>query len=102
MLAFLRKVPRQVLVVLDEAYDEYLPDVLREIIERSQPDGFTDNSWAGLGRESICYCDNCVRAFRSKTGRPLPACHTLRLHETTACARGKSSRFPAAGPPRPC
>ena len=28
-------------------YSEYLPDVMREIIERSQPDGFTDNSWAG-------------------------------------------------------
>src|SRR4051812_40581254 len=39
-------------------YDEYLPSVLREIIERSRPDGFTDNSWAGMGRESICYCDN--------------------------------------------
>ena len=38
-------------------YDDYLPDVLREIVERSHPDGFTDNSWAGLGRESICYCD---------------------------------------------
>ena len=44
-------------------YDEYLPGVLREIIERSHPDGFTDNSWAGLGRESICYCDNCTRKF---------------------------------------
>src|SRR3954471_2544331 len=53
-------------------YDEYLPDVLREIIERSHPDGFTDNSWAGLGRESICYCDNCARAFRSGTGQALP------------------------------
>jgi hypothetical protein len=53
-------------------YDEYLPAVLREIAERSRPDGFTDNSWAGLGRESICYCDNCARAFRSKTGRALP------------------------------
>ena len=30
-------------------YDEYLPDVLREIIERSHPEGFTDNSWAGPG-----------------------------------------------------
>ena len=30
-------------------YDEYLPGVLREIIERSHPDGFTDNSWAGHG-----------------------------------------------------
>ena len=53
-------------------YDEYLPDVLREIIERSRPDGFTDNSWAGLGRESICYCDNCSRRFTAKTGKALP------------------------------
>jgi hypothetical protein len=53
-------------------YDEYLPDVLREIIERSHPDGFTDNSWAGLGRESICHCANCTRTFRAKTGKPLP------------------------------
>jgi hypothetical protein len=53
-------------------YDEYLPDILREIIERSRPDGFTDNSWAGLGRESICYCANCARAFRAKGGQALP------------------------------
>jgi hypothetical protein len=53
-------------------YDEYLPDVLREIIERSRPDGFTDNSWAGLGRESICYCDNCTSTFLTKTGKALP------------------------------
>jgi Hypothetical glycosyl hydrolase 6 len=53
-------------------YDEYLPGVLREIIERSHPDGFTDNSWAGLGRESICYCANCTRTFQAKTGKTLP------------------------------
>lgn len=53
-------------------YDEYLPSVLREIIDRSHPDGFTDNSWAGLGRESICYCGNCDRTFRAKTGAALP------------------------------
>ena len=53
-------------------YDQYLPDVLREIIERSKPDGFTDNSWAGLGRESICYCDNCTQKFKAKTGKALP------------------------------
>ncbi len=53
-------------------YDEYLPGVLREIAERSKPDGFTDNSWAGLGRESICYCDNCASRFQSRTGRALP------------------------------
>src|SRR5687767_6466462 len=53
-------------------YDQYLPDVLREIIERARPDGFTDNSWAGLGRESICYCDNCTQKFKAKTGKALP------------------------------
>ena len=49
-------------------YDEYLPDVLREIIQRSHPDGFTDNSWAGLGRESICSwrsTSDCVRRRQS-------------------------------------
>jgi hypothetical protein len=53
-------------------YDEYLPDVMREIIERSHPDGFTDNSWAGMGRSSICYCANCVRVFKAYAGAPLP------------------------------
>ncbi len=53
-------------------YDEYLPAVLTEIAERSRPDGFTDNSWAGLGRESICYCENCARRFREARGRALP------------------------------
>lgn len=54
-------------------YEEYLPAVLVEIIERSHPDGFTDNSWAGLGRESICYCAHCERRFRAATGLALPA-----------------------------
>jgi len=53
-------------------YDEYLPSVLTEIIERSHPEGFADNSWSGLGRDSICYCENCARKFRDKAGAPLP------------------------------
>jgi hypothetical protein len=53
-------------------YDEYLPGVLREIIERSGPDGFTDNSWAGMGRENICFCVHCDRKFRAENGQPLP------------------------------
>ncbi len=53
-------------------YDEYLPEVLREIIERSHPEGFTDNSWAGMGRANICYCGNCERKFRAKTGQAIP------------------------------
>lgn len=50
-------------------YKEFLPAVLTEIIERSQPDGFADNSWSGLGRDQICYCTHCARGF----GERLPA-----------------------------
>ncbi len=53
-------------------YDEYLPAVLREIIERSHPEGVTDNSWAGMGREHICYCANCQRKFQAHAGMELP------------------------------
>jgi hypothetical protein len=53
-------------------YDEYLPSVLTEIIERSHPEGFADNSWSGLTRDSICYCENCKRKFRDKAGQAIP------------------------------
>ncbi len=53
-------------------YEEYIPDILREIIERTHPDGITDNSWSGLGRESICYCRNCSEKFKERTGRKIP------------------------------
>ncbi|MCU1259321.1 MAG: hypothetical protein JWO80_2206 [Bryobacterales bacterium] len=53
-------------------YDEYIPGVLREIIDRSRPEGLTDNSWSGLGRDSICYCENCARKFRDQAGQTLP------------------------------
>src|SRR5579871_2551783 len=54
-------------------YDEYLPGILQEIIERSHPEGFGDNSWSGLTRDQICYCENCARKFKNKTGKSLPA-----------------------------
>jgi hypothetical protein len=56
-------------------YEEYLPEVLREIIERTHPEGITDNSWSGLDRGSICYCRHCARRFRERTGKPLPPRH---------------------------
>ncbi len=67
-----RAADKYITCINSPCYDEYLPAVLREIAERSRPDGFTDNSWAGLGRESICYCENCTRRFQAKTGRALP------------------------------
>ena len=56
-------------------YDEYLPAVLTEIIERSHPEGFADNSWSGLNRDSICYCGNCAHKFGERTGAALPTQH---------------------------
>jgi hypothetical protein len=49
-------------------YEEYLPGILREIVERSQPEGFTDNSWSGLERNQPCYCANCRKRF----GKEIP------------------------------
>jgi hypothetical protein len=53
-------------------YDEWIPSLLREIAERYRPEGFTDNSWSGLGRGSICYCEHCRKKFRERTGSELP------------------------------
>jgi hypothetical protein len=56
-------------------FEEYLPGILREIIERSQPEGITDNSWSGLDRGRICHCDYCGKRFRQHTGKSLPRGH---------------------------
>lgn len=53
-------------------YNEHIPAIIREIIAEYHPEGFTDNSWSGLGRDSICYCENCRRSFREKSGREIP------------------------------
>jgi hypothetical protein len=70
-----RAAEKYVTCVNSPYYDEYLPAVLNEIIERSHPEGFADNSWSGLTRDSICYCENCKRKFRDKTGHALPTKH---------------------------
>jgi hypothetical protein len=56
-------------------YDEFLPAVFREVIERYHPDGFADNSWSGLLRDRICYCPHCRRRFRAASGEALPRSH---------------------------
>ncbi len=54
-------------------YDQYIPDLLREIAERYRPEGFADNSWSGLERDTICHCENCRTKFRASSGQELPA-----------------------------
>lgn len=53
-------------------YNEHIPAILTEIANLYHPEGFTDNSWSGLGRDSVCYCENCKRSFRQKTGKEIP------------------------------
>jgi hypothetical protein len=51
---------------------ECVPAILREIAERYRPDGFTDNSWSGLGQRQVCYCDHCRGDFRRAAARDPP------------------------------
>ena len=53
-------------------YNDHIPAILTEIAGLYRPEGFTDNSWSGLGRESICYCENCRKSFLDKTGKKIP------------------------------
>lgn len=53
-------------------YNEHIPSILTEIAVNYHPEGFTDNSWSGLDRDSICYCDNCKKSFWEKTGKDIP------------------------------
>lgn len=53
-------------------YEQHLPAILREICARYHPEGFTDNSWSGLGRSAPCFCENCQKRFQERTGQPIP------------------------------
>src|SRR2546421_688297 len=47
-----READKYVTCVNSAYYDEYLPGILQEIIDRTHPEGFGDNSWSGLPRNS--------------------------------------------------
>ncbi len=53
-------------------YNNHIPAILTEIAKLYHPEGFTDNSWSGLGRDTICHCENCKKSFRDKTGKEIP------------------------------
>ncbi len=58
--------------VFSPYYQEYLPGVLREIASRYHPDGFTDNSFSGLGRNNIDYNEHAQKRFQQEAGVDLP------------------------------
>jgi hypothetical protein len=70
-----RSEDRYIACVNSPYYDEFIPDVLTEIIERYGPDGFADNSWSGLQRDRICHCVHCQRTFRQHANAALPTTH---------------------------
>jgi Hypothetical glycosyl hydrolase 6 len=53
-------------------YDEFIPSIMREVIDLYQPEGFADNGWAGIDRTNICYCQNCERRFYDWSRLKLP------------------------------
>lgn len=63
---------RYVTCVNSNYFREYIPALITEIIEKYHPVSFAENSWSGLDKFNICYCDNCRRMFRETTGYGLP------------------------------
>ncbi|WP_454850896.1 alpha-amylase family protein [Rhizobium binxianense] len=70
-----RQADKYVTCINSPYYSDYLPGIMREIIERTRPDGFADNSWAGIPRKNICYCRHCTEQFRAWAGVELPRRH---------------------------
>jgi hypothetical protein len=54
-------------------FSEHAPRIMREIIDRTHPQGLFHNGWLiANGHDQICYCVNCVRKFRDEIGLELP------------------------------
>ena len=53
-------------------YNEHIPAILTEIATLYKPEGFTDNSWAGLGVSTPCFCENCKKSFLKYSGKEIP------------------------------
>jgi len=85
-----RQADKYVTCINSPYYSEYLPQIMQEIIRRSQPDGFSDNSWTGIRRNNICYCRNCEEKFQAYAGVELPRRHNCG-------SAGISSAAPSCG-----
>jgi hypothetical protein len=70
-----RQADKYITCINSPYYSEYLPQIMEEIIRRSRPDGFSDNSWAGMPRDRICQCENCAQKFFAWAHVPLPKSH---------------------------
>lgn len=62
---------------------EFVTAVHKEIMQRYQPDAIFSNRWSGHG---ICYCEHCVKNFRTFSGLELPP--TVMQSNSTAMPAG--------------
>jgi hypothetical protein len=63
----------QLIPCVNSSYIEgYLHPIFEEVISRSRPAGIVGRNWEGLGRDTICYCENCAKGFQSPNGQALP------------------------------
>ena len=53
---------------------EFMTEVNKELVSRYGVDGIFSNRWAGSG---LCYCENCKKLFREKSGMDLPKAMVL-------------------------
>ena len=69
-------------------------DPARDRSTRYKPEGFTDNSWSGLSRANICFCDNCRAKFRTRAR--LRSAAAAPTGTTASTERGSSGATRAA------
>jgi hypothetical protein len=60
--------------MFSEYFTEQMPAIYREIGQRYAPDTFYTNGWPGTQALEVCYCVNCQKIYRERTGgTPPPA-----------------------------
>ena len=58
--------------LFSQYFTSYMPEVIKEVNQAYDVDGFFTNGWPTTGAPRICFCQNCQTRFRGETGLDLP------------------------------